>query len=113
MAIDLFGHTSYPIPEANRRLDYARREHPEWFKGPLHLHEAAKLGPFGAEIAREFGIEAKCLFGLFVHDKERLDALAPAVEYLYRVFGTEELVVTYAMDSVYAQEEDHPPMVIA
>jgi hypothetical protein len=112
MAIDLFGHTSYGMAEANRRLDYARRAHPEWFIGPLHLPEASGLGPFGADIAREFGIEAKCLYGLYVHDKERLEVLGPAVEFLYQVFGTDHLVITYGMDSVRSPEGRYPPMVL-
>ena len=112
MAIDLFGHTSCSIAEANRRLDYARKAHPEWFGQPLHLSEASDLGPFGADIAREFGIEAKCLFGLYVHDKERLEVLGPAVEFLYQVFGTDFVVITYGMDSIRAPAAAYPAMAI-
>lgn len=112
MAIDLFGHSALPLSETARRLDFARKSHPEWFAGPLFLADPTDLGPFGAEIARAFGIEAECRFGLFVHDKNRLDTLGPAVEFLYRVFGTDHLVVTWGMDSVRAPERRYDPMPI-
>jgi hypothetical protein len=41
-----------------------RMRHPEWFGGVFHLTDADGLGPFGLEIAREFGIDANCAFNL-------------------------------------------------
>jgi hypothetical protein len=110
MAIDLFGHCGLSIQDAQRRVRYIRSARPEWFDTILYLADAADLGPFGHEIALEFGIDARCVFGLFVHDKERLECLSPAVEFIYQVFGTEALVMTYGMDSVCPPSQPYEPM---
>jgi hypothetical protein len=112
VAIDLFGHCAYPIREAQRRIDYIRAARPEWFSAILHLADAGDLGPFGHEIALEFGIDARCRFGLFVHDKTRLDCLTDAVEFIYQVFGTDMLVMTYGMDSIRPPLQHYDAMVI-
>ena len=108
MAIDLFGHSALPIPETQKRIVHARGHHPEWFDGPLMLSDARKLGPFGEEIARDFGIEAKCLFGIHLHQKEKSDLITPAAEYLYELFGTDNLVISHGMDTVWNPKADHP-----
>jgi hypothetical protein len=90
-----------PRDETERRLAAARRARPDLFSGPLYLAEASDLGPFGAEIAREFGIAAQCRFGLFVHDKSRLDRLGPAADLLLELFGSGRLVITHGMDTIY------------
>jgi len=108
MAIDLFGHSALSIPETKKRIVHARAAHPEWFDGPLMLADAKELGLFGAEIAQEFGIEAKCLFGIYLHQKEKSELITPAAEYLYKLFGTANLVITHGMDSVWKPKADHP-----
>ncbi len=100
MAIGFTGHCSYPIQEAQRRIAFLRKSRPEWFGGMMNLTDASDLGPFGHEIALEFGIDAACNFGLFLLNKDWLESTRPAVEYLYEVFGTDHLVVTYGMDSI-------------
>lgn len=108
MAIDLFGHSALSIPETQKRIVHARSKHPEWFDGPLMLADAKPLGPFGAEIARDFGIEAQCLFGIFLHQKEKAGLITPAAEYLYELFGTDNVVITHGMDTVWAPKANHP-----
>jgi hypothetical protein len=112
VAIDLFGHSAYPIGEAQRRITYIRNARPEWFETILFLSDASDLGPFGHEIALEFGIDARCKFGLFVNDKTRLDCLGEAVEFIYQVFGTDMLVATYGMDSVRPPLQRYEPMIM-
>jgi|GEM_PF-1532663 len=108
MAIDLFGHSALSRIETPKRIVRARAEHPEWFDGPLMLADAKKLGPFGAEIAQEFGIEAKCQFGLFLHENEKSELITPAAEYLYELFGTDNVVITHGMDTVWKPKAEHP-----
>ena len=97
MAIELFGHSALSIRETQHLAASARAAHPEWFCGPLHLSDAGDLGPFGAEIALEFGIAAQSRFGLFVHDKTHLDLLDRAADHPYAPFG-DPLVLTRGMD---------------
>lgn len=102
MAIDLFGHSALGRAETGRRLEALRQDRPDLFAGPLFLAEPSGLGPFGAEIAREFGMsDARCVFGLFVHDKARTDLIDPAVALLLDRFGPGRLVVTYGMDVLH------------
>lgn len=112
MAIDLFGHSALPIPETQRRIVHARAARPEWFDGPLLLADARELGRFGAKIARDFGIEAKCLFGIFLRQKEKSDLITPAAEYLYELFGTDNVVITHGMDTVWKPKAQHPGQTI-
>lgn len=102
MSIDYFGHSSRDVADAKRRTDYAHAAHPDWFGDILILYEPhAPRKPFDAQISREFGIEAKSWFMLSVNDKERFsDCLNDALEFLYRLFGTDELVITHGLDSI-------------
>lgn len=108
MAIELFGHSALTIPETQKRIVHSRAEHPKWFAGPLMLADAKKLGLFGAENAHDFGIEAKCLFGIFLHDKKQVEMINPAAEYLYELFGTDNVVITHGMDSAWKPKAQHP-----
>lgn len=102
MAIDLFGHSALGLAETGRRLETLRGERQDLFAGPLILSEPSGLGPFGAEIAEEFGLpDARCVFGLFVNDKSRTDLIDPAVVLLLDRFGPGRLVVTYGMDVLH------------
>ena len=112
MAIDFTGHCALPQREAQKRIDFLRLQRPDWFGGVLHLTDAHGLGPFGGEIALEFGIEAKCKFNLFLLNTDWLDQCRDAVEYVYRVFGTNDLVITFGNDSIRPPLAPYPPMQI-
>ena len=100
MAIDYTGHCAFPKGEAQRRIDYLRATRPDWYPGMHKLTDARDLGRFDADIAREFGIEAQCVFNVFMLNKDWLEESRAAVEFVYEVFGTETLVITYGLDSV-------------
>ena len=100
MSISYYGHSALDIAATQRRIDYLRTARPDWFSGPLELGDARPLGRFGAEIARDFGIEAQCLFALHVRDKVRIATVHPALDYVYEVFGTAHLVVSWEMDEL-------------
>jgi hypothetical protein len=108
VAIDFTGHCRLPVAEAQRRIDYLRRTRPDWFGGVLHLTDAHDLGPFGAEIAREFGMEARSKFSLHLLNKDWLDAMRDAVEYVYQVFGTADLVITWGNDTIRPPLREYP-----
>ena len=82
------------------RIAEARQAHPDWFDFPFRLTEPRALRNFDAEIAREFGIEAQSRFTLFVQDKEKLDGLEDALDYLYALFGPDNLVLTWGLDTI-------------
>lgn len=58
MAIDFTGHSALPVVEAQRRIAFLWQRHPETFGDVRHLTDAGGLGPFGHEMAAEFGITA-------------------------------------------------------
>ncbi len=112
MSIDYTGHCAFPQGEAQRRIDYLRRTRPAWYPGMHHLTDANDLGPFGAEIARDFGIEAQCVFNIFLLNKDWLEESRDAIEFVYEVFGTDRLVITYGNDSIRAPLRAYPAMSI-
>lgn len=100
MAIDYAGHCALPVAQARRIADAARRAHPVWFVERFRLTDPRALARFDAEIAREFGIEAQSRFTLFVRDSGMLDGLEEALDYLYDVYGEDQLVLTWGLDSI-------------
>lgn len=100
MAIDYAGHCGLPVRQASALVAQARRERPHWFDHPFRLTDPRPLKNFDAEIAREFGIEAQSKFILFVQDNERLEGIEDALDYLYALFGPDNLVLTWGQDSV-------------
>jgi len=100
MSIDYTGHCAFPKGEAQRRIEHLRKARPDWYPGMHNLTDARDLGRFDAEIAREFGIEAQCTFNIFLLNKDWLESSLGAVEFVYEVFGTEKLVITYGNDSI-------------
>ncbi len=111
MSLDFGCHCRLPIKEAQRRIDFMRRVHPELFGGVVHLTDA-QFGRFDAEIAREFGIDAKSKFSIHLLNNEWLDECREAVEYTYQVFGTTDLVITYGNDSIRQPLRQYEAMAI-
>jgi hypothetical protein len=112
MSIDYTAHCAFPKGEAQRRIDHLRRTRPDWYPRMHKLTDAEELGPFGAEIAREFGIQAQCRFSIFLLNKDWLEQSRDAVEHIYEVFGTDSLVITYGNDSIRPPLRHYPAMAI-
>jgi hypothetical protein len=112
VSIEYASHCRLPISEAQKRFDDMRKMHPEWYGGMVKLTDASDLGLFGHEIAMELGMDAKCNFWLLLVNTDRLEQSREAVELAYRVFGTDDLVITYGMDSVRKPMKARPPMKI-
>lgn len=91
-----------------------RAAHPEWFGALFALDDAAPPSlPFGPGISRDFGIEARSWFRLRILDKERCAGLAGSlVDRLYQVFGTDDLVVTWELDTVQAPARSYPAITL-
>lgn len=100
MSISYFGHSALSRRETQDLIDGLRRREHDLFATRFRLHDATPLGPFGAEIARDFGIEARCRFMIAVTDKERLDGLDDALDGIYRAFGPDRLVITWELDRI-------------
>ena len=113
VAIDYTGHSAYPPGETTRRLAYARGEHPEWFGRILLLYDPSPpAAPFVLGLSRQFGIAAKCQFLMSVNDKQRLRTVDDGIEFVYQLFGTENLVITWGMDSIRPPQAAYPGMAI-
>jgi hypothetical protein len=112
MSIDYYGHSALPIGETQARINYLRRTNPNWFGGMFELTDARHLSPTGREIARGFGIDAQSGFGLYLLDKAWLAEHHAAVEFVYQVFGTDTLVMSFGMDSIRPPLQDYEPMAI-
>jgi hypothetical protein len=112
VSIDYYGHCSLPIVDAQKRIAFLRRKNPQWFGGMLDLTDARQLSSSGVEIARGFGIAAQSGFGLYLLDKAWLAEHHAAVEFVYQVFGTDDLVISYGMDSIRPPIQDYPPIAI-
>tara|TARA_R110000868_G_scaffold208192_5_gene457632 strand:- start:5 stop:340 length:336 start_codon:yes stop_codon:yes gene_type:complete len=101
MSISYFGHSALDLALTQRRIEHLRDARPDWFSGPLELTDARPPGPFGGEIAREFGIEAQCIFSLHLRDKTRIATVHPALDFIYEVFGTGHIVMSWEMDRIH------------
>ena len=112
MSIDYYGHRALPIAEAQKRIAILRRHNPKWFGGMMELTDARQLSSSGTEIARGFGIEAQSGFGLYLLDKTWLAEHHAAVEFVYQVFGTDDLVISFGMDTIRPPISAYPAMAI-
>ena len=110
MAISFVAHSAYPLKETQRRVDFLRRVRPEWFGGVLAVTDPRKAGKFDRRVAFAFGIDSRCQFDLHVLNKDWLETVRDAVEYVYEVFGTEDLVVTFETDSIRPPLRAYRPM---
>lgn len=112
MSIGYTGHCRLSVHAARRRLDHARAARPDWFGAILGLSDAEPIPePFGRAIARDFGIDAQSCFRLLVLDKTRFHTcLQPALDFLYAVFGTADLILTWELDHVRPAPAPCPPM---
>jgi hypothetical protein len=49
-----------------------------------------------------------------INDKERFsEILRDALEFIYQVFGTEDLVITHELELLHPPRQAHPPMKIS
>jgi hypothetical protein len=108
MSIDYTGHSAFTIEETQARITHLRKARPDWFFDSMKLTDAHGLGRFGLEIAQSFGIEARCCFSLFLLNNDWVAECEPAVEFIYEVFGTAKLVMTYGMDSIRQPGQPYP-----
>lgn len=105
VAIDYFGHSALPPDQTEALLARLRREHPA-----LQFHPAGRLEFFDAEIAREFGIEAKAKFMVSLIDKARIGEVPGALSAVYQAFGPDHLVITEGHDRAIPPPPGFPAM---
>jgi hypothetical protein len=115
MSISYFGHCKLPVTEAQGRIAFIRQAQPEWFDVILLLYDArAADGPFDRELSLELGIVPQSMFMLAINDQERFSAiLRDALEFIYAVFGTDNLVITHELELLHPPRRPHPPMKIS
>jgi hypothetical protein len=112
LSISYVAHSANPLRETQRRVDFLKRVRPEWFGGVLAVSDARKAGKFDRRVAFAFGIDSRCQFSLHVLNKDWLDTVREAIEYVYEVFGTEDLVVTFETDAIRPPLRAYAPMSI-
>jgi hypothetical protein len=112
VSIDYYGHCALPVADAQERIAFLRRTNPDWFGTMMELTNARQLSSSGVAIARGFGIAAKSGFGLYPLDRGRGADCDAAVELVYQVFGTDNLVMSYGMDSIRPPASDYPAMMV-
>ena len=112
MSISYVGHSRLSVAATKAKIDFILGAHPEWFESILHMGPPRPFTlPFEPDISRDFGIEAKCRFTLDIYDKERFpECLNDAIDFTYRVFGTDDLVITFELDSIRKPAAQYPPM---
>ena len=112
MSISYYGFCKLPVAEAQRRIVFLRKQKPEWFDVILLLYDASKPHePVGREVASGFIANPRSVFTLAVNDKEHFSAiLREALEFIYEVFGTGDLVMTHEMELVHPPLRPHLPM---
>ncbi len=110
--MDYHGHCTLPVDVAQRRIAFLRRTKPEWFGKTMELTDARQLSPSGVAIARGFGIAAKSGFGLYPLESAGRSGHDAAIEFVYQVFGTDDLVMSCGMDSIWPPSSRYPAMVI-
>lgn len=108
MSISYAGHCKLTRGQAQRRIDYLRQRRPDWFGGVFKLTDASDLGRFDREIGLEFGIDPKSTFSLHLLNKDWLDQAPDAIDFIYQVFGTDDLVVTFESDSIHPPRAKYP-----
>jgi hypothetical protein len=109
MSISYYGFCKLPVAEAQRRIAFIREQRPAWFDVILLLYDAhPPQKPFGREIAAQFLADVQSTFALAINDKERFsDILRDALEFIYEVFGTDDLVITHEMELVHPPRAPH------
>jgi hypothetical protein len=114
MSITYYSFSKLPAAEAQRRIAHIRETRPQWFEVILLLYDAyPPQKPFGHEIAAEFLAGTQSTFALAINDKERFsDILRDALEFIYVVFGTDDLVITHEMELVHPPVAPHPGLKI-
>ena len=114
MSISYYGFSKMPVAETQRRIAFLRKQKPKWFDVILLLYDATgPHEPIGREIASAFIAEPQSVFTLAVNDKERFsDILREALEFIYEVFGTDDLIMTHEMELVHPPLRQHPRMKI-
>jgi hypothetical protein len=114
MSITYYGFSKLPAVEAQRRIAHIRKTRPQWFDVTLLLYDAhPPQKPFGHEIAAQFLAGTQSTFALAINDKERFsDILRDALEFIYVVFGTDDLVITHEMELVHPPIAPHPGLKI-
>jgi hypothetical protein len=114
MSITYYGFSKLPAAEAQRRIAHIRETRPQWFEVILLLYDAyPPQKPFGHEIAAEFLAGTQSTFALAINDKEHFsDILRDALEFIYVVLGTDELVITHEMELVHPPVAPHPGLKI-
>lgn len=100
MAIGYTGFSRLSRDETQRLIDAARAEEAATYQELLRLSNVMPDGPFDAEIKEELGIEAACRFAIKVLDKENLGAVDEALDRLQARFGSDNLTLTWDMDTI-------------
>lgn len=93
MAIDLFCHSSLPVPKVQEVLSKLLVQHQELFANKFLISDVSQSTDVGKEVALEHGLHAQCLFLIRVNDKSARGLLSTVVGIVKNALGDTNVVM--------------------
>jgi hypothetical protein len=95
MAIDLFCHSSLPLPHVKEALSPLLLQHQELFANKFLISDVMLSSDVDKEVASEHGLHAQCLFLIRVNDKSATGLLSTVVDIVKNALGDSNVVILF------------------
>jgi hypothetical protein len=95
MAIDLFCHTSLPLPHVKEALSSLLLQHQELFANKFLISDVMLSSDVDKEVALEHGLHPQCLFLIRVNDKSATGLLSTVVDIVKNALGDPNVVILF------------------
>ncbi len=93
MAIDLFCHSSLPLPHVKEMLSVLLMRHQELFASRFLISDVRPSSSVDKEVACDHGLDAQCLFLIRVNDKSALNLLPKVVDLVKDALSDSNVVI--------------------
>jgi hypothetical protein len=95
MAIDLFCHSSLPLPRVKEALSPLLLQHQELFANKFLISDVMLSSDVDKEVALEHGLDAQCLFLIRVNDKSATGLLPTVVDIVKDALSDSNVVILF------------------
>lgn len=95
MAIDLFCHSSLPLPQVKEALSPLLLQHQELFASKFLISAVSQSNDVDKEVALEHGLHAQCRFLVRVNDKSARGLLPTVVDIVKNALGDSNVVILF------------------
>lgn len=95
MAIDLFCHSSLPLPQVKEALSPLLLQHQELFANKFLISDVMLSSDVDKEVALEHGLHAQCLFLIRVNDKSARGLLPTVVDIVKNTLSDANVVILF------------------